>query len=173
MTNEKDQIRKESRTKIKSLQDENNSLTIKTRDQADKMRQLEKANTKKEREIEKMKNSEDAAKNEYERMENKKIEKMLYLETQIQQTKETNNEQKEEIERLKNELTKVEKELLKMKIDKRYEEQAVQQQIKSLETNLVKRDAEMLSKIESGIKEELKTLRDQMKTDQEKNDKSD
>ncbi|VDI47346.1 Hypothetical predicted protein, partial [Mytilus galloprovincialis] len=53
--NEKDQIRKESRTKIKSLQDENNSLTIKTRDQADKMRQLENANTKKEREIEKMK----------------------------------------------------------------------------------------------------------------------
>lgn len=47
--NEKDEIRKESGATIKSLQDENNSLTIKTRDQADKVRQLENANTKKER----------------------------------------------------------------------------------------------------------------------------
>ncbi|XP_071173970.1 uncharacterized protein PF3D7_1120000-like [Mytilus edulis] len=170
--NEKDQIHKESRTKIKSLQDDNNSLTIKTNDQADKMRQLENANTKKEREIEKMKNSVDAAKNKYERMENKLIEKIANLETQIQQTKETNNEQKEEIERLTNELSKVEYDLMKMKIDKRCEEQAVQQQIKSLETNLEKRDAEMLIKIESGIKEQFKSLLTQVKTVTENNDKT-
>ncbi|CAG2209457.1 unnamed protein product [Mytilus edulis] len=97
-------------------------------------------------------------------MENKLIEKIAYLETQIQQTKETNNEQKEEIEKLKNELTKVEHDLMKMRIDKKCEEQAVQQQIKSLETNLEKRDAELLSKIELGINSQFKTLLEEVKT---------
>lgn len=174
--NEKDEIRKESGATIKSLQDENNSLTIKTRDQADKVRQLENANTKKEREIEKMKNIKDEIlskeKEKYDRMKKKLIEKICNLETQIQQTKETNNEQKEEIERLKNELIKVEHELLKMKIDKKCEEKAVQQQIKSLETKLEKRDAEMLIKIESGFEKQVKALLDQFKTDLGNNDKT-
>ncbi|XP_052062659.1 interaptin-like [Mytilus californianus] len=180
---EKNQILEKSGEKIKLLEDENDSLKIKTQDQADKIKQLDNANTKKDREIQKLRNREDEL-----------SEKISELETQIQQTKETTIEQKSEIERLKSELFKVENELQQLRIKKESDEKSVQEQIQNLETKLEKRDAEMQSKIEkrdaemqsknekrdaemqskfeSVVEKQLKALIDQMKTGSGNNDKT-
>ncbi|CAC5395305.1 unnamed protein product [Mytilus coruscus] len=71
-------------------------MKINTQDQADKIKQLDNANTKKDRDIQKLKNR-----------DNELSGKIYEQEAQIQFTKETTDEQKSEIERLKCELSKM------------------------------------------------------------------
>lgn len=180
---EKNQILEKSGEKIRLLEDENDFLKIKTEDQADKIKQLDNANTKKDREIQKLKNREDELSG-----------KIFELEAQILQTRETTDEQKLEIDRLKCELGKVEKELKQIRTQKESDERSVQEQLQNLDTKLEKRDAEWQSKIEerdaemqkrnekrdaemqnkfeSVMEKQIKALVDQMKTSSENNDKT-
>ncbi|XP_071173972.1 uncharacterized protein [Mytilus edulis] len=134
---EKNQILEQSGEKIRLLEDENDFLKIKTEDQADKIKQLDNANTKKDREIQKLKNREDELSG-----------KIVELEAQILQTKETIDEQKLEIERLKCELGRVEKEIKQIRTQKESDEKSVKEQIQNLANKQEKRDAEWQSKIE-------------------------
>ncbi|VDI47348.1 Hypothetical predicted protein [Mytilus galloprovincialis] len=180
---EKNQIMKQSGEKIRLLEDKNDFLKIKTEDQADKIKQLDNANAKKDREILKLKNREDELSG-----------KIFELEAKILQTKETTDEQKLEIERLKCELGKVEKEIKQIRTQKESDEKSVKEQIQNLANKQEKRDAEWRSKIEERdaemqrknekrdaemenkfellMEKQTKALLHQMQTSSENNDKT-
>ncbi|CAC5395825.1 unnamed protein product [Mytilus coruscus] len=148
---EKTKIIKEKGENIKLLQDKNDSLLLKTSDQAGKIIQLEVVNTEKDREIEEMKNARKIKDREIEEMKNarkikdREIEEIKKKYEEILKRKEEdynreNNNLSEKNGNLENQNIELEmeKEMLKKEIENKPNNHVITQRFNTLESMSVK-----------------------------------
>ncbi|VDI13016.1 Hypothetical predicted protein [Mytilus galloprovincialis] len=138
---DKNKLVQEEEGKRQQLENVIGDLKNRNADQADKLNQLGQANYRKDKEIEEMKTRHE----EMLKIKEELSVKISVLEEKIKYSSETCDQQQVEIKELKKELSRVEKELQVMKIDKMLQENA----INGLKKELKQEHAEVKAQLDS------------------------